>query len=438
MASDGHPPRSEKLIRCPRSLSGDLELMPAPDRPIYLDYNGTTPVAPEVLDAMLPFLRDQFGNASSTTPLGRTARAAIEEGRAEVAALIGAKPEEIVFTGGGTEASNHAIRGFAAVAPAGRRRIVTSMVEHPVTEMPCRRLEREGFSVSRIGVDADGIVDLAAARMAIDGETALVTIIHAQNEIGTLEPVAELAEAAREARAPIHVDASQSLGKVPVDVAVWGIDVLTLAGHKLYAPKGIGALYLRSGHAIPSVLDGAGQEGGRRPGTENVPYIVGLGRACRIARERLAEDAARGCRFEGAAMASSRRGRAWSEAPGRGTYLAEYAERALPRNGRQRPARGDARDRGFDRFGLPRRELETLGRHPCARHLARHGARCRPALARSFIRYRAGGCSGGRADRKPLKISRSIGEPYLPIDGSDGPRGTGSECGCRPSSRLPA
>jgi cysteine desulfurase len=293
MASDGHPPRSEKLIRCPRSLSGDLELMPAPDRPIYLDYNGTTPVAPEVLDAMLPFLRDQFGNASSTTPLGRTARAAIEEGRAEVAALIGAKPEEIIFTGGGTEASNHAIRGFAAVAPAGRRRIVTSMVEHPATEMPCRRLEREGFSVSRIGVDADGIVDLAAARMAINGETALVTIIHAQNEIGTLEPVAELAEAAREARAPIHVDASQSLGKVPVDVAVWGIDALTLAGHKLYAPKGIGALYLRSGHAIPSVLDGAGQEGGRRPGTENVPYIVGLGRACRIARERLAEDAAR-------------------------------------------------------------------------------------------------------------------------------------------------
>ena len=267
--------------------------MPAPDRPIYLDYNGTTPVAPEVLDAMLPFLRDQFGNASSTTSLGRTARAAIEEARAEVAELIGAKPEEIIFTGGGTEASNHAIRGFAAVAPASRRRIVTSTVEHPATEMPCRRLEREGFSVSRIGVDGDGVVDLAAARTAIDGETALVTIIHAQNEIGTLEPVAELAEAARMAGSPIHVDASQSLGKVPVDVAAWGIDALTLAGHKLYAPKGIGALYLRSGHAIPSVLDGAGQEGGRRPGTENVPYIVGLGQACRIARERLEGDATR-------------------------------------------------------------------------------------------------------------------------------------------------
>lgn len=267
--------------------------MSAPDRPIYLDYNGTTPVAPEVLDAMLPFLRDQFGNASSTTPLGRAARSAIEEARAEVAKLIGALPEEIIFTGGGTEASNHAIRGFAAVAPVSRRRIVTSMVEHPATEMPCRRLEREGFAVSRIGVDDDGVVDLAAARTAIDGETALVTIIHAQNEIGTLEPVAELAEAARMAGSPIHVDASQSLGKVPVDVAVWGIDALTLAGHKLYAPKGIGALYLQIGHAIPSVLDGAGQEGGRRPGTENVPYIVGLGRACRIAGERLAADATR-------------------------------------------------------------------------------------------------------------------------------------------------
>jgi len=267
--------------------------MSNPAAPIYLDHNGTTPVAPEVVDAMLPFLREHYGNASSTTPLGRIARAAIEAARAEVAGLMGARPEDIIFTSGGTEASNHAIRGFAAVAPAGRRRIVTSTVEHPATEMPCRRLEREGFAVSRIGVDGDGVIDLAAARAAIDGETALVTIIHAQNEIGTLEPVEELAAAARAAGAPIHVDASQSLGKVPVDVTAWGIDALTLAGHKLYAPKGIGALFLRTGHVIPSVLDGAGQEGGRRPGTENVPSIVGLGRACRIARERLAEDGRR-------------------------------------------------------------------------------------------------------------------------------------------------
>lgn len=264
-----------------------------PDTPIYLDYNGTTPVAPEVLDAMLPFLREHFGNASSTTRLGCIARAAIEQARAEVAALIGAQPEEIIFTGGGTEASNQAIRGFAAAAPAGRRRIVTSRVEHPATEMPCCRLEKEGFTVVRIAVDADGVIDLAAARAAIDDRSALVTIIHAQNEIGTLEPVEELAEAARAAGAPIHVDASQSLGKVPVDIAAWNIDALTIAGHKLYAPKGVGALFLRSGRSIPSLIDGAGQEGGRRPGTENVPYIVGLGHACRIARERLAEDANR-------------------------------------------------------------------------------------------------------------------------------------------------
>lgn len=261
--------------------------------PVYLDYNGTTPVAAEVVDAMLPFLREHYGNASSTTPLGRAARAAIEEARAELAGLIGADAGEIVFTSGGTEASNHAIRGFAAVAPPARRRIVTSTVEHPATDMPCRRLEGEGFAVARIGVDGDGVIDLDAARAAIGRETALVTVIHAQNEIGTLEPVEALAAAARAAGAPIHVDASQSLGKVPVDVAAWGIDALTVAGHKLYAPKGVGALFLRSGHAIPSVLDGAGQEGGRRPGTENVAYIVGLGRACRIAKARLAEDAGR-------------------------------------------------------------------------------------------------------------------------------------------------
>jgi len=267
--------------------------MSIPNTPIYLDHNGTTPIAPEVLDAMLPFLREHFGNASSTTPLGRIARVAIEEARAEVAELIGAQPEEIIFTSGGTEASNHAIRGFAALAPSGRTGIVTSTVEHPATEMPCRRLERQGFTVTRIGVNGDGVLDLAAARAAISGKTALVTIIHAQNEIGTLEPVGEMAAAARAAGAPIHVDTSQSLGKVSVNVAAWGIDALTLAGHKLYAPKGIGALYLRSGHAIPSVMDGAGQEGGRRPGTENVSHIVGLGRACRIARQRLAEDASR-------------------------------------------------------------------------------------------------------------------------------------------------
>lgn len=260
--------------------------------PIYLDHNGTTPVDPDVLDAMLPFLRGEFGNPSSTTPWGRRARSAIEQARAEVAYLINAHPDEIIFTSGGTEASNHAIAGFAGRAPADRRRIVTSTVEHPATDNPCRRLEQEGFTVVRVPVAHNGIVDVKAAA-AIDASTALVTIIHAQNETGVLQPVPELARAAANAGAPIHADASQSLGKVPIDVAAWGIDAMTIAGHKLYAPKGIGALFLKRGHDLPSPLAGAGQERGRRPGTENVASIVGLGRACVIAGQRLAEDAQR-------------------------------------------------------------------------------------------------------------------------------------------------
>lgn len=183
-----------------------------PTEPIYLDHNGTTPVDAEVLEAMLPFLREHFGNPSSTTPLGHAAREAIETARAEVASPIGATASEIIFTGGGTEASNHAIRGFAAIAPAERRSIVTSTVEHPAPEMPCRRLESEGFSVRRLPVDRDGLVDVGAARSEIDESTALVTIIHAQNETGTLEPIGPIAAMARAAGAPIHLDASQSHG----------------------------------------------------------------------------------------------------------------------------------------------------------------------------------------------------------------------------------
>ncbi len=261
--------------------------------PVYLDHNGTTPVAPEVLDAMLPFLRGEFGNPSSTTPWGQRARSAIEQARAEVAGLINAHPDELIFMSGGTEASNHAIAGFAGRAPGDRRRIVTSTVEHPATENPCRRLEQAGFAVVRIPVAHNGIVDVKAAEAAIDASTALITIIHAQNETGVLQPVPELARAAAAAGAPIHVDASQSLGKVPVDVAAWGIDAMTIAGHKLYAPKGIGVLFLKRGHDLPSPLAGAGQERGRRPGTENVASIVGLGRACVMAGQRLAEDAER-------------------------------------------------------------------------------------------------------------------------------------------------
>ncbi len=263
------------------------------DRPIYLDNNGTTPVADDVLAAMLPYLRDEYGNASSTTDLGRRAKAAIDKAREQVAALIDADPADIVFTSGGTEASNHAIRGFAEIAPPARRKIVTSAVEHPATENACKRLERGGYSVVRLPVNRDGVVDLSVAAREIDDTTALVTIIHAQNEIGTLEPVGELAALASKFRIPVHADASQSLGKVPVSVRQWRVDALTIAGHKLYAPKGIGALYLRRVLNVPNLFDGAGQEQGRRPGTENVAYIAGLGEACAIAAKRLADDSKR-------------------------------------------------------------------------------------------------------------------------------------------------
>ncbi len=253
---------------------------------IYLDFNATTPVAREVLEAMLPYFGEEFGNPSSAYPLGRRARDAVEAARGEVARLIGARAEEIVFTGGGTEASNHAIRGVAAAA-AERRRVVTSMVEHPATAMTCGRLERDGFEIVRIGVDRTGRVDLREMAAKIDRSTALVTIIHAQNEIGTLQPVAQVSELARAKGAVVHADAAQSVGKVPVDVDALGVSLLSIAGHKLYAPKGIGALYIRHGTGLGPLVDGAGQEHGMRPGTENVPYIVGLGVACRIARERL-------------------------------------------------------------------------------------------------------------------------------------------------------
>ncbi len=250
--------------------------------PVYLDHNATTPVDPAVLDAMLPYLTAEFGNPSSAYGLGGRAHEAIENARAEVAALIGAEPGEIVFTGGGTEASNMAIRGAVKI-DQGRRAIVTSAIEHPATEACCAYLEGEGHKVTRVTPAPDGLIDAAHVAAAIDGATALVTIIHAQNEIGTIQPVAAIAAAARRHGALVHTDAAQSVGKIPVDVADMGVDFLSIAGHKLYAPKGVGALYARRGIALPPLLLGAGQEHGRRPGTENVPYIVGLGAAARIA-----------------------------------------------------------------------------------------------------------------------------------------------------------
>lgn len=259
--------------------------------PIYLDFNATTPVAPEVLDAIVPMLKDGFGNPSSQHAFGVAARAAVVRARAEVAALIGARPEEVVFTSGGTESTNSAIKGLALQAmrdPAGRRRrIVVSAIEHPATIETARALERFGFEVATVGVDASGRLDLAGLERALSVPTLVASLMHANNETGTLQPIAEAAKLAHAAGARLHVDAAQSLGKVAVDVDALGADLLTIAGHKLYAPKGVGALYVRTGVVLDPFVHGAGQEGGRRAGTENVPYIAGLGAACRLARERM-------------------------------------------------------------------------------------------------------------------------------------------------------
>ncbi|MDA8284274.1 MAG: cysteine desulfurase family protein [Actinomycetota bacterium] len=265
----------------------------ATDEVVYLDHNATTPVAPEVLEAMLPYLCTAYGNPSSDHSIGRAARRAVEEAREQVAALIGAAADEIVFTSGGTESNNLAIFGTTATAPAERRRIVTSTVEHPATASPCGRLETEGWAVTRVPVTRAGLLDAAAATAALTDDVALVTMLLAQNETGAVLPIAELAPAAHDAGALIHTDAAQAIGKVPVSVDDLGVDLVSVAGHKLYAPKGVGALYVRRGTPLWPVLVGAGQERGLRPGTENVAGIVGLGAACELARARLAHDSAR-------------------------------------------------------------------------------------------------------------------------------------------------
>jgi cysteine desulfurase len=260
--------------------------------PIYLDHNATTPVLPEVRDAMLPYLAERFGNPSSGHAFGRAAREGVESARQQVAALLSCAPDEIVFTSGGTEANNLAIRGVAEARPE-RRHVLTSAVEHPAVAGPCAWLERHGWRVTRTGVDAEGRIRPANVAAALDGETGLVTVMHANNETGVVQPIVEIAEAARRRGAVSHTDAAQSVGKIPVDVRRLGVDLLSVAGHKLYAPKGVGALYVRQGTPIQPLVLGAGHERGLRPGTENVASIVGLGAASARARADLAEEGIR-------------------------------------------------------------------------------------------------------------------------------------------------
>ncbi len=260
------------------------------DGPIYLDYNATTPVDPVVVDAMLPFFSTHFGNPSSAHRYGQTTHQELGRAREQVAQLLGCASDEIVFTGGGSESDTLAIRGVALAERARGNHIITQVTEHPGVLNVCRALTRlHGFRVTCLPVDIYGRVDPADVEEAIDDQTILLTIMHANNETGTIQPIAELAEIAHRHGVLMHTDASQSVGKIPTDVAALGVDLLTVAGHKLYAPKGIGALYVRRGLQLEPAIYGGGQEGGRRAGTENVAFAAALGTAAVLAREQLAE-----------------------------------------------------------------------------------------------------------------------------------------------------
>ena len=257
--------------------------------PVYLDYNATTPIDPRVADAIVPFLREHFGNPSSAHIYGRRAREAVEQARDEAARLIGATAEEIVFTGCATEANNLAIQGVARALRGAKRHLITSAIEHPSVLQPFLRLQADGWGLTILPVDRNGCVDPADVARALRADTALVSVMHANNETGTIQPVAEIAAIARPHGVLVHTDTAQSIGKIAVNVDALGVDLLTLAGHKFYAPKGVGVLYVRRGIPMASVLVGAEQERGLRPGTENVPAIVGLGKAAELARQRLPE-----------------------------------------------------------------------------------------------------------------------------------------------------
>ncbi len=265
--------------------------------PIYLDYNATTPCDPRVIQAMLPYFSEVYGNpANGLHVLGRKAARAMDNAREQVAALIGALPAEIVFTSGATESNHLAILGTAEYAPTARHKIITCAIEHKAVLAPCKRLVEQGFEEIILPVDYNGLVSLDELEQAVGEDTFLVSIQAANNEIGTLQPIARIAELAHHHGALVHTDAAQAIGKIPCDVREWGVDLLSCSAHKLYGPKGIGVLYIRDGaRSIPirPMLEGGGQESGLRAGTSNVPAIVGLGAACEIVAAELPQESAR-------------------------------------------------------------------------------------------------------------------------------------------------
>ena len=254
---------------------------------IYLDYNATTPIDAQVAEAMLPYIHGLFGNPSSGHSFGLAAREGVDRARGQVASLLGCDNDDLIFTSGGTEANNHAIKGVAIAYRARGNHIITSAVEHPAVTEVCHYLEGQGFRVTYLPVDKHGIVEVSQVEEALTEETLLVTIMHANNEVGTIEPIAEIAQAAHRCGALVHADCAQSVGKIPVKVDDLGVDLLSIAGHKLYAPKGIGALYIRPGVKLEKLMHGANHEQNRRAGTENVIEMAGLGIACELIELKL-------------------------------------------------------------------------------------------------------------------------------------------------------
>jgi cysteine desulfurase len=265
-------------------------------RRIYLDYNASTPIAPRVAEVMRRMMGEAFGNPSSTHWAGQPARAAVETARGQVAKLLGCSPEEIIFTSGGSESNNLALKGLFFARRREHPHIITTQVEHPAIVEPCRFLERLGARVTWLPVDGSGRVDPENLRHAITGDTLLVSVMHANNEVGTIQPIAECAAIAREYGVPFHTDAAQSVGKIPTRVDDLGVDLLTLAGHKFYGPKGVGALYVRAGTALDPLIHGAPHEGGRRAGTESALLTAALGEACTLAGDLAPMQAVRALR----------------------------------------------------------------------------------------------------------------------------------------------
>lgn len=252
-------------------------------KPIYLDYNATTPIAPEVADAMIPYLKGFFGNPSSSHFYGQEGKAAVEKARKQVASLLNCDANELIFTSGGSESNNYALKGYAFANQEKGKHIITSSIEHPAITEVCKYLETQGFEVTYLPVDGTGRVQLSDVKNAIRPETILISIMYANNEVGTLQPVSEISKLAKENNIVVHSDCAQAVGKVPVNIEDLGVDLLTVAGHKLYGPKGIGALYIREGINLQKMIHGADHERNLRAGTENVLEIVGLGTAAELA-----------------------------------------------------------------------------------------------------------------------------------------------------------